>query len=356
MQIAFVLIVYMGISSRMIAVPHVLAMGKRDAWLCAIIAYLIILLWSALLFLIMRKNRQLAALPIWIKARAGGFISHVLMFVFTMFVFSISVITFYDFIQSVNIYFLPRTSPFIVMLPFLLMCAYSAFKGLKSIVYTAAVVLPIIWLLEIFLTLITFKQKEYAYLFPVLAEGFHPVIQGTMIALGGSAELLLLLLLQPYYKESFKWKDIALIVTIFAYILLNPILDALSSFGPAVASNMRFPTYEQWRLITLGEYISHIDFLKVFQLLCGQLVRLALSLFLLANMFKVYSESSRSLLKYAFWSILVGCMTLIPISDMWVQQAIRYYFYPASLMIGVVLTVILLIVSYLPQKKGSISP
>lgn len=176
MQISFVLIVYFGISNRMVVVPHLLALGKRDAWLCVIIAYVFILLWGTVLYLIMRRNRQRAALYDWMKARAGGFISHVLMIVFTIYVTVISAITFYDLIQSVSIYFLPRTPSFVVMVPFLLLGTYSAYKGLKSIVRVSAVVLPIIWFLEIFLTLITNQQKDYAYLFPVLLPGASMIL------------------------------------------------------------------------------------------------------------------------------------------------------------------------------------
>lgn len=46
-------------------------------------------------------------------------------------------------------------------------------------------------------------------------------------------------------------------------------MGAISAFGPNVAATLRFPPLEQWRLITLGNYITHLDFLAVFQLLAG---------------------------------------------------------------------------------------
>jgi spore germination protein KB len=76
------------------------------------------------------------------------------------------------------------------MLPFLLISAWSAYSGLKSIVYVSAILLPIVWILGIFVALSTIEAKDYSYLFPVLVDGYSPVVKGTVIVLGGSADLL----------------------------------------------------------------------------------------------------------------------------------------------------------------------
>lgn len=232
------------------------------------------------------KNEQRICLYDWITERAGAAISRVLIAFLWVYVFTITAISFYDLIQSINIYFLPRTPSFIVMLPFLLICIWSAYTGLKSIIYTSAVLLPVVWMLGIFVATFTLKEKDYSYLFPVLVEGYQPVIKGSIIILGGSADFLVLLLIQHHLKKSFTKGNLFLLITILVILILGPTMGSLSSFGPAVASDMRFPAFEQWRLITLGNYISHVDFLAVFQLLSGELIRVSLGLFLLSDMVK----------------------------------------------------------------------
>ncbi|WP_449539709.1 hypothetical protein [Ferdinandcohnia sp. Marseille-Q9671] len=51
-------------------------------------------------------------------------------------------------------------------------------------------------------------------------------------------------------------------------------------------------------------------------------------------------------------SLLLGLLTLLPLSDIWVQTIIGKYFYPAAFVFGVLVSLALLIISYLPMKKG----
>ncbi|WP_099363255.1 endospore germination permease [Fredinandcohnia onubensis] len=352
-QLLFVLILFIGISNHVLIMPHLLTTGKRDAWICVFFAYVILLFWGYILYLIMKKNEQRLCLSDWITSRAGGRISHVFIAILWVYVFSISAISFYDLIQSINIYFLPRTPSFVVMLPFLLICIWSAYTGLKSIVYVSAVLLPIVWMLGIFVATFTLQEKDYSYLFPVLVDGYQPVVKGTTIILGGSADFLVLLLLQHHLKKSFTKLNLFLLITILAILILGPTMGSLSSFGPAVASDMRFPAFEQWRLITLGNYISHVDFLAVFQLLSGELIRVSLGLYLLSDMLKGHMLPAKKKHIFAVASILLGLLTLIPLSDIWVQTLVGKYFYPAAFISAMFISLALFIISYLPRKKGT---
>ncbi|WP_419887194.1 GerAB/ArcD/ProY family transporter [Neobacillus niacini] len=351
-QLSFVIILFIGISNHVLIMPHLLATGKRDAWLCVLVSYVFLLFWGFILYLIMKKNQQRLSLFEWVKERAGRTISTFLISIFAAYVFAISAISFYDLIQSINIYFLPRTPAFIIMLPFLLICAWSAYSGLKSIVYVSAVLLPFVWMLGIFVAFFTMSEKDYSYLFPILVNGYHPVIKGTIIILGGSADLLVLLLLQQHLKKSFTLLNLFILITILAGLILGPTMGSLSSFGPAVASDMRFPAFEQWRLITLGEYISHVDFLAVFQFLSGELIRVSLGLFLLADMMKGLSTSNKKHV-YSVSTLLLGLITIIPLSDIWVQTIVGRYFYPTALISAVLISLALLIIGLLPTRKES---
>jgi spore germination protein KB len=352
-QLLFALILYIGISNHVLIMPHLLATGKRDAWISVLVAYPFLLFWGFILYLIMRKNPQRICLYDWMEARAGSVISRVFIYILLAYVFTISAISFYDLIQSVNIYFLPRTPPFVVMLPFLLISAWSAYSGLKSIVTVSAVLLPIVWILGVFVACFTFPEKDYSYLFPVLVNGHQPIVKATIIILGGSADLLVLLLLQHQLKKSFTLFNLFLLITILVGLILGPTLGSLSSFGPAVAADMRFPAFEQWRLITLGEYISHVDFMAVFQLLSGEIIRVSLGLYLLWNLVKSHSPASNK--KHVFFValLLLGLLTIIPLSDIWVQEMVGKFFYPAALLFAVIISLALLIISYLPMRKGA---
>jgi spore germination protein KB len=351
-QLFFVLVLFIGISNHVLIMPHLLTAGKRDAWICVLVSYGFLLVWGFILYLIMKKNQQGLYLYDWIRARSGVFVSRIFIGFLMVYVFSISAISFYDLIQSINIYFLPRTPSFFVMLPFLLICVWSAYSGLKSIVSISAILLPIVWLLGIFVAWFTMPEKDYSYLFPVLVSGYDPIIKGSIIILGGSADLLVLLLLQHHLKKSFTYFHLFFLITILAGLILGPTMGSLSAFGPEVASDMRFPAFEQWRLISLGEYISHVDFLAVFQLLSGEIIRVSLGLYLLGDMLKGHKQSSRRKHVLVVSAILFGMLSIIPLSDMWMQKMIGKYFYPAAFLSAMFISLALLVISRLPMKKG----
>jgi spore germination protein (amino acid permease) len=297
----------------------------------------------------MTKNKQHTTLPVWLAMRTGKILSGLIMFVFLVHIAVIAFISFYDFITSIKIYFLPLTPQWVVVLPFLLLCVWGASSNLKTIVYSSAFLLPIVWLLGHFVAFSTMPNKDYSYMFPVLVNGSAPIIKGVIIVLGGSVDILLLLLLLPYLNKPFKLWHLAVLITILLGLVLGPALGSIASFGPNVASVLRFPAFEQWRLVELGEHVSHLDFLAVFQLISGAVIRVALCLFFIKEIGLKSKKAKMSL----FWSasIFLFFIGVFPISDIWMQHAIGTYFYPTLLMIGLFLTIVILTLSVIPAKQ-----
>jgi len=351
LQVFFVLVLFIGISNHVLIMPHLLTTGRRDAWVCALIAYIFLLFWGFLIYIILKRNQERQRLYDWVKVRAGGMVSRFIIAFFVLYVLIISGISFYDLIQSVNIYFLPQTPSFVVMLPFLLICTFAAYSGMKSIVYMSAVLLPIVSMFGYFVAFFTMKEKDYSYIFPVLVDGYNPIIKGVIIILGGSADFLILLLLQHHMKKSFTYFNLVILITVLTGLILGPTLGVISSFGPTIAADMRFPAFEQWRLIRLGEYVSHVDFLAVFQFLSGVAIRVSLGLYLLLDCINLRSNRTKIIL-LVMVSLLLAIVTSVPTSDMWVQIMIGKVFYPIALISSVIFTFSLLLISYLPIKRG----
>ena len=105
-------------------------------------------------------------------------------------------------------------------------------------------------------------------------------------------------------------------------------------------------------LITLGEYISHVDFLAAFQMLSGGIIRVSLGLFLLGDMLKGNKSRSREKYIIAVFSMFLGLITLLPLNDIWVQTMIGKYFYPATFLGTMFILSVLFVISRLPVKKG----
>ncbi|UAL47622.1 endospore germination permease [Sutcliffiella horikoshii] len=352
LQLSFVIILFIGISNHVLMLPHLLFVAKRDAWVCVLVGYGILLIWGMILFFIMSRNKQKMKLATWIAKRAGRVVSASIMFIYFFHISIIALISFYDFITSIKIYFLPLTPQWIVVLPFLLLCVWGASSNLKTIVYSATFLLPIVWILGYFVAFSTISNKDYSYMFPILVNGSSPIISGITVVLGGSVDILLILLLQQYVSKPFKLWQLLLLITILLGLILGPLLGSIASFGPNVAAVLRFPAFEQWRLVELGEHVSHLDFFAVFQFISGAVIRVSLCLYFLKDI----GFTSNKVKSIVFWSASTSLffIGILPISDLWVQTAIGTYFYPGLLLIGIILTLSLFVISFLPQKvKGT---
>jgi spore germination protein KB len=351
MQLLFVLILFIGISNHVLIVPHLLGTAKRDAWVCVLIAYLILLGWGALISYILSKNKQRLPLFLWMTERTGKVIPCFIISMFFLYLILIGFISFFDLIASVKIYFMPVTPTGVVVIPFLLLSVWAAFKGLKMIVYTSTVLLPLVWLLGHFVAFTTIERKKYSFLFPIFADDDASILKGVIIILGGSVDLLVLFLLHHYFNKPVSYGYIVILLTILAGLIIGPTMGALSAFGPNVAADLRFPAFEQWRLVTIGDHVSHVDSLAVLQLLCGTIIRIALCLYLLPDIVRIKAPQWRLSL-IIIPAVGFGSAMVMHISDIWMQTTLKMYFYPSAFLFGIGMTLILFIISCLPKKKG----
>lgn len=347
----FVLLLFTGIFNHVIILPHLLGVAKRDSWVCVLISYVIFLFWIGVYSYIFSKNKQRLPLMRWLELRINKSIAKLIMLLFTMYILIIGIISFFDLIVIVNIHFLPLTATGVVIIPFLLLCIWAASSGLKTIVYTSAVLLPIVWLLGHFVAFSTMDEKDYSYLFPLFVDDEVSIIRGVLTVLGGGVDLLILFLLQQYFQKPISYLYLALTVTLLTGLVVGPTMGVLAAFGPSVAANLRFPAFDLWRLLTIGEYFSHVDALAVFQLLCGVVIRISLCMFLLPDMWIIQSSKRRTLLIMSFAFVLAVIM-LLQISDIWKQTILRNYYHPNIFYYGLGVTLLLLAISYFPEKRG----
>ena len=350
LQLSFVMVLFIGISGHVIIIPHILTVALRDSWICTFIAYVVLILWGMMICYTMSRmgNQKLFD---WAKERAGALVSGIIVFLFFIYILFMGTTSFYDLIQSVKIYFLPNTPTFIVALCFLLLCLGASNGGLKTVVYFSVVLLPIVWILAIFVASATIKAQDYTYLFPVFIHGYVPILKGTAVMLSGNADLLVLLLLRHKLIKSYSMVHTLVLVTILVGLLMVLLLGSISSFGPNVAASLRFPALEQWRLATLGSYLTHLDFLAVFQLLAGTTIRVAFCFILLYDLLELCSKKMAQIGKYVTPALFFS--TIFIKSDMWVLSFTETYVYPYLFIFAFFISIFLLAISFMPVRKGA---
>ncbi|WP_158602200.1 endospore germination permease [Cohnella endophytica] len=349
-QIVFLLLLSLGISNHVFIIPHLIQAAGRDAWISVLFGYAVLIGWSLILFLVLKSMRA-SSFNDWLDMRIGKPWRWLVCGALVLYILILGILIVFDTTRNINIYLLPRTSNVVVVLCFVLISFGAARTGLKTIVHMSTVLLPIVWLLGIGVSTFTMSSKDYGILHPFFAEGIGPDVHGGVVVVGGSIELLVLLLLQPKMSKPMNYGTIFILLTLLVGLIIGPTLGSLSAFGPSEAGNMRFPAFEQWRLLMLGDYISHLDFLAAFQLMAGSVTRTALLMYLLSELILGRFPKYRQIV-IGCGTALVSVPSLLQLSDIAMQAAIHHYFYMISLLFGCGILAALFAFSFFPVRKG----
>lgn len=104
-------------------------------------------------------------------------------------------------------------------------------------------------------------HKDYSLLRPMLEHGMQPVWNGTVYVGAGFVEVIMLFFMQHHIKSRLSYLSFMIMILLILGLTMGPIIGAIVEFGPDEADKLRFPAYEEWRLLTIGRYIEHLDFL-----------------------------------------------------------------------------------------------
>jgi len=350
-QIIFLLVVSIGISNHIILVPHLIKSIGRDSWISILFSYIVLMTLSYILFMIINSMKD-TTLQAWLEERIGKLGYWIIAMLMILFLLIEGMLVVFDTIETIKIYLLPNTPVMIIIFLFMIVLYIAISGGLRTVIYMSAMLLPVVLLLELAVNAMTLSNKDYGMLLPVMTNGMGNSLQGIAIVVGGSMDLLFILFLQNNINGNMKYRSILLLLTMLIILALSSTIGIIASFGPFFAGNIRFPTFEEWRLAFIGRYISHVDFFAVFQLLTGSLIRTTLVVHILTQLTKVKTTIKQRI--YIMISVLLICLpSLLQVSDIQVQLFIDQYFFLYSLCFGIGMTTVLLIIRYLPSRKGT---
>lgn len=352
-QTIMILMLSNGLMTHVIINPMLLDSSGRDSWISILISFFVFIPWFFFITVFMKKSGQQKLFP-WLIQRTNPFIAWVLIIPMCVQLYLIGGTTIFHTAMWTYSSYLPSTPKIMLVITLAFVCFYCAKIGLSSIAISSGILLPFVVILGIFVSITNIPEKDYQRLTPILEHGWGPVFNGLVFIGGGITELLIIILMQHHLKSKIRFWQILIIGAILIYISLGPIVGAITEFGPVEASKQFQSPYEQWRLLKLGEYIEHIDFLSVFQWLAGASIRISLVLFLLADMLPIKNQVTRTrFLLFVTASYVLLC--LLPISQNEFYQWSYSVFVPVSLFGSLILTLIWLYISIFtkPTKEGS---
>lgn len=282
LQAAMLIVITIGLDNHVTLIPLLLRTANKDSWIAVLLAMPLCVLWSYLPYAIIKGsgNKPIVA---WIRERAGPFVAIPAAAAFLFILFASSSITFKEMILWTKITYLPATPMLATSLALIALCAYSAYKGIKTIAITTGILLPFVWLLGYFVMFTNFQYKRYVLLFPSFTNPTSDIVNCMTFAASSFLQMFVIVFLQQHLRTKVKWRHLAILTLILVMLTIGPLTGSIASFGYE-APLTRYPAFEQWRLVKIGDYISHVDFLSIYQWLSGSYIFVALSLFMMTEL------------------------------------------------------------------------
>lgn len=273
-----------GIVNHVIIIPLVLDSAKRDAWLCVLVSIPAALLWAVFPLMGIVHSIKERSFNEWLNARTSVVTKWLLMLIlFALLVFT----CFHSLVDTVafsNSTYVPLTPAYVVTFFFIALCAYGALAGLRTIAFVSCILLPLVIFLGDFVMSANIRHKDYHFMLPIAENGFGSILDGSLYAFSALLELYMLVLIQPHLNGQMKRGGIAIFIVFLALLAIGPVTGAIAEFGPFESERLEYPAFSQWRLVTIGHYIEHLDFLAIYQWMAGSFVRISLTLYLASEL------------------------------------------------------------------------
>ncbi|MCY9664451.1 spore germination protein [Paenibacillus alginolyticus] len=167
-----------------------------------------------------------------------------------------------QFSDFVHIAMFERTPLWALILPFVLLGAYTTKKGgIEVVARCCEIIGPIVAISFLTLVIFNWGNMDLKNIFPIYADsGGLTIVKGSIPILSFLGEAVLIMMTVPFIAKPQK--------TLFGilagggltvlFVLISSVV-VISTFGPELSSKMLFPPYEIVRFISTMEFIQNMD-------------------------------------------------------------------------------------------------
>ncbi|MEQ7050200.1 endospore germination permease [Paenibacillaceae sp. P-4] len=351
LQACFMIIMSTGLMNHVTVIPLLLREAHKDGWISVLIALVLALCWIPLLLITVRAkpNRPLPLFS-WVHSLGGSLAAWMVTTLIIVYLFFSAFVTLEDTATWTKISYLPNTPTTVIAGALILLSLSSALIGIHSIAICAGILLPIVIILGYVVMSANFQYKDYSLIFPIFEHGISPIINGLILIGAGMAELILIIFLLPHMSSKPRFRGMSTLAFILAGLTIGPYIGSIANFGIVNASFMRYPAFEQWRIVTAGKYIEHLDFLSIYQWLSGSFIRIALAIFLIIDAIPHRSHHTRIGVGVATAAIIFLAVVVYR-DDIQFVNLLRIIYFPSVTYLLVFLSVIFAFLTYNRQRR-----
>lgn len=346
-----VVVLSVGLLNHVMIIPLVLDVAGRDAWIFAALTGFLSIAWAFHLYWILKKKKTEHLFP-WLANRMGKRFTKVIFFIISVYLITIILTTAKDMVDWVLTTSLPETPTYAIIFPFACICALLGYSNLRTIAINSTILLPIVIILGIFVATGNIPEKNYNLLFPLFEKGYFFGINSMYYIANGYLELIIIILFQHHLSngDNIKLKTVLGMMAIITVLILGPLTGAIIEFGPILSSDMRYPAYEQWRLLTIGKYIAHTDFFSIYQWLAGAFIRISMAMFLLPDLLRIKTPKVKKWVLFAL-SIMMIIINIVPLSDIQFYEFLKKYYFLGTFIMLIILILLFTVAATMKPKR-----
>ncbi|WP_449537376.1 endospore germination permease [Ferdinandcohnia sp. Marseille-Q9671] len=340
-HIYVLMIMSTGFMVHVLLIPILLSTSNRVSWLSVIFSTIPFILFILLVFYLYKKvDKTEDILSLLKKKCKSNWIYIFLTIIIVGYFFVVALITLkFTFLWAKGNYTLD-TPDLVIILAFALVCYYSTSKGLLTISTISLLTLPIVSMFGFLVGIGNSPNKNYELLFPIFENGYSEFLYGIIYSCSGLFDIIFLLFLTPFIKNKLKVKWLIVTGVILVCLIVGPLTGAISEFGPHEAVKLRNPAYEEWRLLKIGEHITRLDSLSIFQWLSGAFIRISLSMFIVEKIV-TYKKKTKWVLPTLYLIVFVSASIQWDANSFYLF--LKNYYFPISLVLQIGILLILLI-------------
>ncbi|MBD2861164.1 GerAB/ArcD/ProY family transporter [Paenibacillus oceani] len=350
-QTTMILMLGTGLMNHVIVIPVLMDGAKRDAWISVLLAGAIFLGWSALLYTALARTRGLHIFR-WLGEAYSPLLARAMASIACVYMVLISSVTLRDTATWIHLTFLPKVPILVLASLFGLLCLFNAYFGIRSIASLSVLLLPFVVAFGFFVMTANFPHKRYTLLRPMLEYGMGPVWHGVVYVGAGLIELIIILFLQQYIRTPYSVWSVLTAAFLLVGLTIGPVMGGIAEFGPELMGKLRYPAYEEWRLVTIGRYIEHLDFFSIYQWFSGAFIRISLTMFLVADLLGVHDKRRKKAVLVSVLLVSVA-VAVYPGSDDQFLDALRDYVLPVVLAVMTVYSLLFIVLIHAKRRGGT---
>ncbi len=321
-QFFFIFLLSTGLTNQILIVPLIIDAAGRDSWISVIAGYLMGIFFFILLLTITKQLKNISIFE-WLELTYNKTLRRIVALFLLVFLGLTGFVTIKEVVAWTHDIYLPNTPVLAVAFAILATALYIS-GNIKFIAICSGVIFPFVIAFEIFVALGTIPAKNYSLILPVLVENeWGDVLNASLFVFASATEIFMLILLQHHIVKKVTFRHLFLLFLFLFLLTIGPLIGSMAIFGPEEAEKLNYPSFFQWRVLSIGPYFNHLDFFSIYQWLSGTFIRLALILYLIKELFQFKKPIIMQVVVCALYLLLI----LTPISDGQFFVFLKDYFY-----------------------------